>query len=248
MKAFKGTGRARFAVWDEVAGTLGPWYPFGNLVTMSMTPNSEKVEVESTDPDTAGQMIDSIAEGKPAKGKISSNRFDHRTLAILWQGTSTKQAVDAGNDPVASYTAVLGGSVRLPHRDFSDVEVTNEGATTTYEAGKDYEVDALGGFVTFLETGTVVDGSTVKISNSYAAQTGYTIAGSTEPSKVIALAFDGKNSFGGGHVAADVQKCTITPTSTFDFMSKDPAKGEFDIDPILVDGATSSYQVYVPNM
>jgi hypothetical protein len=155
MKAFKGTGRAKFAVWDEVAGTLGPWYPFGNLVTMSLTPNSEKVEVESTDPDTGGQMIDSVSESKPAKGKIASNRFDHRTLAILWQGTSAKQAVTAGTDPAASYTAVLGGAVRLPHRDVSNVVVTNEDATTTYETGKDYEVDALGGFVTFLETGEI---------------------------------------------------------------------------------------------
>lgn len=247
MKAFKGQGRAMFAVYNT-SGVLGPWYPFGNLVSMSVAPDSDKIEVTSTDPDTFGQRLDSLIEGKPATGKISSNRFDHRTLALCWQGSATANTAVAGTVTDESHTATLDGGIRLAHRDVSSVVVKDSAGTTTYDVGDDYTVDALGGFVTPLTGGAITAASTIKISYSYGAQEGYKIAGSTEPSKFIALAFEGKNEFNGKRVSLDIKKCTITPTKDFDVMSKDPASAEFTLDIILVDGETSSYQVYVPEM
>lgn len=246
MKAFKGQGRAMFAEYLADGVTLGPWYPFGNLVTLEITPAAEKVEVESTDWETFGQALDTITEADSPVAKISSNRFDHRTLAILWQGTSYAQAGTAGSVVDEPYVATLDGAARLAHRNVSEVVVENEAGDVTYDVDVDYTVDERGGFVVPLKSGAIADASTIHISYDFAAESGYKITGSTEPSRKIALSFDGKNAFGGGALAADIKKCTISPTSSFDFMSKEPASAEFELLPLLIPGETSSYQVYVP--
>ncbi|MBU1234871.1 MAG: hypothetical protein KKC77_18420 [Proteobacteria bacterium] len=248
MKGFRGAGNVRMALFDETTGLLiNKWYPFGNLVSLVMTPEAEPVDVLSTDHATYGQVLDTMDDPKPTKGKISSNRFDHRTIAIAFMGEDVLKADAEATVTDEAHTASLDNALRLAKGDVSAVVVTDSTAVTTYVLDTDYTVSTGPGFafVTPLSTGAITEDEALLIDYTAAAGSGYKIEGGSKPSRKIALLFDGRNQMDNTPTLLDVFQCTIKPSGGFDLMSKDPATQEYDITPILMPGKTSTYEVHV---
>jgi len=248
MHGFRGAGRPKFALYDESTGLLiNKFYPMGNLVTLVLTEEAETIQVLSTDHENNGSTLDSMEDPKPVAGKLSSNTFNHRMLAIAFMGESAAKAISESTVTDEDVVAVLGGSARLALGSASGVDVQDETDTTTYVEGTDYTVETGPGFtlLTFPTTSSITDGVTLHVDYTAGADTGYKITGGTKPSKKIAILFDGRNQFTKEEVLLDIFECTIKPAGGFDVMSKDPAVQEYDISPIKRADKDSTYHVHV---
>jgi len=239
MKGFRGAGNARFALFDEDTGLLvNKWWDFGNLVTLSSESEAEAIDVLSTDYEDNGAVLDTMDDPKPTRMKISSNRFDNRTIAIAFSGESVLDEAVETTFTDESHNAALDSALRLTNGDVSAVTVTDTGAITTFVEGTDYTVKTGPGFafVTPLSTGTITEGEELLISGTSAAGSGYDIDVGSKPSRKIAIVFDGRNLMNNKGLLLDIFQCTIKASGGFDVMSKDPAVQEYDITPIKLPG------------
>lgn len=248
MHGFRGAGRAKFALYDESTGLLiNKFYPFGNQQTLVLTEEAETIQVLSTDHENNGSTLDSMEDPKPVSGKLSSNTFNNRTLAIAFMGESAVKAISETSVTDEDVVAVIGGSARLAEGAATLMVVKSDDDLTTYVVDTDYTVETGPGFtlLTFPDDSTITDGVTLHASYTSGADAGYKITGGTKPSKKIAILFDGRNQFTKEEVLLDIFECTIKPAGGFDLMSKDPAVQEFDIAPIKRADKDSTYHVHV---
>ncbi len=249
MHGFKGSGKLSFALYDDNDVLIEKYYPLGNATTIELTPDSETIEVISTQNDDYGQAADSMTEAKPTKGTVTINRFNRRNLALAFMGTDSQKAIaeTTVTDEVA--VAVLGGAARLAKGEASAVIVQDVTDTTTYVDGTDYTVETGPGFtlIQFPETSSIADGDTLHVDYTAGADSGFLIDGGVKSTRRIRLLCDGRNRFTGQPILLEIFKGTLAPNSPFNFLASDPAESSFSITAISVDvsGTKKPFEVHV---
>ncbi len=157
-------------------------------------------------------FVKSVEYGFSAE--LRSIHPDH--LAIALQGVST--ALAGGSVTDESHTANHDQMIVLDHTKASSVVVTHATGTPTYTEGTDYVLHADQGMIEILSTGSIVDGSTILIDYSYAAQHHVT----TDPQNVTKyIAFAGVNTVENNkQVRVEIYRVKLDPT-VFDLISED---------------------------
>lgn len=243
MDPFRGAGKLRFSPYDD-AGALGAWYNFGNCTEMSFTPENETVEVTSTDYDSFGAAIGAMVDAGATKASITVNSFDKNTLPLMaMSADAVKRSAAAGSVTDEAATATLGGGIRVAHLNISAVVVTDSTGTTTYTLTDDYTIEPVMGIINIVDGGAITDSQDLLIDYDYAAEEGYEMYGSTQTSRQIALALDGKNLMTSKACFVDVFKCTLTPTSAFNWMSSSPAEQTFELTLIKLESKSGPYKI-----
>lgn len=246
LSALKGSGAARFALCDASGvPDLDMVLPFGNLVTLEIDPQSETVEVNSTDDDTYGELVDTDTETTGVKIKLSSNRFSAQSLAFALQAklldlTAAEQTVTD-----EEFTANLAAMSKVPGRNISSMVITSDDGVTTYAAGSDYIFDGELGYITYPDGTTIAEGASLKRSYAVAAETGQLLWINNAPSQKIWLHWKGLNRFNQKRMEVMIPLCTIKPDGTINLMAKEAIEGSFEVSALLKEGETGSVSMYL---
>ncbi len=247
MQAIKGSGSARFAVYDNTDTLVNEWRPFGNMTSLNVEPSADLVEVTSTDDADYGTVTDSESEPGKVKITLATNRFSAETLALIYSALVALDTSTGGTVSTAeSYTAKMGVAFQVggasPRRGLTTVVVKDSTATTTYVKDTDYTLDAEFGFITPIGS-TITSGEVLKVTYTYAAGSGYKLDVNSAPSLHISFFWKGVNRFDGKRYMMEVPKCTLKASKGIDLMGKDVATVDFELTPILVVGKTASATV-----
>ncbi len=215
----------------------------GNATTLEITPDSEIKEQFGRGRDNYGQVIASVNIPKPHKFKIMLDQLDQRTMAINFLGEDSVINTASGSITDEAIAVKHDKYVMLSKRGLSSVVVKSSDGVTTYTASTDYVVIARTGLLMALSTGTIADGATVKVSASYAAETGWKVIGATKPSVRMRIFMDGRNLVNGKNVYVKVWHVQVKPTQPVDFLSPDFKGVELEGTMITPTGYASPYQV-----
>lgn len=202
-------------------GMVGPI----NATKFAISPGTaEKLDRISYMRDTFGQALDSVVFPGVASLSIDSDDAGAEVLQYAMLGTlsdiSTSQGTVTAGSP-ESVTARLGYKVKLANRKVASVVVKDSTNTTTYSATTDYNlVDASAGLIYILPTGTIADGSTLKVSYNYGALSGKQIIAATKTEVRCFVRLDGKNLSNQKKVVIDVPEAVLTPSGELDVAGK----------------------------
>lgn len=246
MQAIKGSGSARFALFDTDT-LVNEWYPFGNMTALNIAPSATTVEVTSTDDTDYGSITDSEVEPGSIKITASINRFSPENMALIYAANANVDATVGGTvvTPEAitakmNVAARLGGDVQ--RSGVTAVVVKDHTDVTTYVKDTDYTLDSEFGFITPIGS-TIKDGDILHVTYTYAARTGIKLDVNTATSRHISLLWKGINRFDGKRYIVEIPKCTIQATKGIDLMGKSEAAADFDITPVLIPGMASAVTV-----
>lgn len=157
--------------------------------------------------------------------KLTLESLSVANLALALRGTSTDVAsgqVATGSEE--THTAYLGGLIRLAFINPTSVVVTDS-VPTTYVEGTDYIVTGAG--IIPLASGTITDGSEIKVSYSYSAQK--VIEALTEGVTDYTLNFDGINDADNNSpVVVDLWRLRPAIVKTIDLIGDNYATLEVD--------------------
>lgn len=88
----------------------------------------------------------------------------------------------------------------------------------------DYTLVTRLGAIKALSTGDIVDGETLNVDYTWAAQDGYDIDGATQPTVKCRFLLDGKNDVNGKKCIVDVYEANVKPASPIDFLNEEYAE------------------------
>lgn len=146
--------------------------------------------------------------------------FSNANLALALRGVV--ETVTAGSVTSENVTAILGGLAETQKMiDLSDtgstVTVTDEGESTTYVEGTDYEVTAAG--LKILSDGNITDGETLVVG--YDNQGTNVLQALVDSGKEVRVVLDGINDATGKPVTVKVHRWKPSPTSGLGLISDD---------------------------
>ncbi len=141
--------------------------------------------------DNYGQVGASASLPKPATLAFTMNEVDAELFAAAMYGTSSALTQSSGTLTDQPVTTKADRYVEIGKRMLSDVVVKNTAGTTTYVLGTDYLINPRLGLIMALSTGAITAGMSVKISGSYAAINGTTIAAMTKSQVLARVMVDG---------------------------------------------------------
>ncbi len=107
----------------------------------------------------------------------------------------------------------------------------------------DYRVNYRVGLLEVLAAGAITDGESLKVTYDHNAISGYTIAGSVQPTIKAKLMLDGKNFADGKAVIVRIDEAVLTPGGEVDFLSDDWTTMELSGTLRTLTGQTSPYSV-----
>jgi hypothetical protein len=191
---------------------------------LEIKPNVELKEQTSKGRDSYGQVIASVALNKPAELNIALTQVDRKALAIALLGDDVAHAVTGSSVVDEVMIARKDKAVFLAHRNVSVVVVKHTSGAPTYIVDTDYTVDARLGTITIKTTSAIVEGASLKVSYTYAAESGYKIKGATQPQVKMAVFLDGKNMVDGAACYVTIHEATVSPESAVDFLADDFAE------------------------
>jgi len=245
VSAYRGSLDVYYQLYDSSGALLDPVYPGGNMTDFMFTPDAEKVEVISTGNADYGQAADAMTDQKPTSFSMSTNRFNSDLWAVAFMGTSVPRTAASANITDEQVVVAAGEMFKVAGKDISAITVKNEAGDTTYELDTDYEVvDAALGIFKHLTDGGIADASTIKISYTTAAESGYTIKGGIDSSKFIKITARGVNRFNNKRVLIEVDKISVTPSGSFSFVSTDPAAMTLEGTVIVPGDGTEGFRIH----
>jgi len=217
-KYYSGQGALLIAERDATTGKPKGFSHVGNVPELKI---SIGVSVDEHKEATTGQRAVDKRRTTETKVGVSAilESLNKENLATALRGTAA--TVAAGNAADESVTAYLGKTVALAHVKVSTVVVKDDTGTVTYEADKNYTVNAEAGSINILTAAeqtargaaaNIDDEDDLKVSYSYAAQE--TVEAMTEAAKDYCLRFEGLNT-------AEDNKAVVVEIFKF---SSDPLK------------------------
>lgn len=247
ITALRGSGSGRFALYGAsgVVVNLDEIFAFGNLVDLEIEPQSETVEVESTDDEDFGELLDTLTQATGVKIKLSSNRFTAQTLAFALQGALKTLTTAEATVTDEAFVANLSAYSKVPGRNISAMVITSSDGVTTYTVDTDYVFDPELGYISYPEGTTIVDKAALKRSYVVAAETGQEIWPNKAPSQKIWFHWKGKNRFDNRRWEVTIPLCVIKPDGTINLMSKEPVKAGFAVSAMLKPGESTSVKMYL---
>lgn len=168
-----------------------------------------------------GSILDQVAIPQPDVITLSFDSMDADALAVMLRGSKSGLTATGATVAPATFAAtVLDLWIPIGQKFLSAVTVTNTGATTTYVAGNDYDVDTSGGNIIFYSSGGITLGQSLKVGYVYAAYTGNIISAETAAQLYLSVTFEGKNFANGNYIEINIPKYACSPNGAIDFMSE----------------------------
>jgi hypothetical protein len=193
---------------------------------LEIKPNVELKEQTSKGRDSYGQVIASVALNKPAEMSMTLTQVDRKALAIALLGDDVAHTVAGSTVVDEVMLARKDKGVFLAHRNISVVSVKHTSGTPVYVLNTDYTFDARLGMITITPGSAIIEGASLKVSYTYAAESGYKIKGATQPMVKMAVLLDGKNMVDGALCYVTIHEATVSPDSAVDFLADDFAEIE----------------------
>lgn len=142
--------------------------------------------------------------------------FHEENFALAQRGTFSKVISGPVTDEVVK--GYVGSLTKLAHVGAKNVVVKDSTGTTTYVAGIDYLVSGAG--ITVLESGSIVDGESLKVSYSYAAQT--KVEAITTGQREFEVVIEGINAADGDRpVIRTYRRVVFSPAKNLSFIGDD---------------------------
>jgi len=168
-----------------------------------------------------------VANATTTIGKNYKLSFSVANIVETWTvkdftGATTLGTVSANGAKEITFTAATTGGFRIvANAATSSGDFDKFTLYQVYTVDTDYTVNTNIGMVKALSTGSIVDGATVYVTYTWAAETGYRITGATQPVVKVGLRLDGKNDYDGEPVIVKVWEANVRPSSAVDFLSPD---------------------------
>ncbi len=221
LKLWKLVGTFYGAPVDTSGLLTGTWRRVGNMYPFNLKITTKTATQESAEHDRAGQIIGSTSKIEEMLAEGTLRQMESRSFAWAVAGAVVEMAGEAGNAPAADSTALAPGDYTdLPHEGISNFVLTDPTATTTYEEGVDYILDAELGMWTPIVTGEIPADEVCKASYDFAAKTGQqqvTIA--TTPEVRLALRGNMVNTATGEKMRVYLRMVVITSPDGINLIS-----------------------------
>lgn len=170
-RLFVGQGKVYYGDRDPATGNpIGGLSYLGNCPSFKFSLKTEKIKHKES---TSGQrLVDKVVTiGQESEGMITLESFTKENLRMAMYAASTTVVAGTATDEVV--IAQLGNYVPLANigiTAFTSLE--NEAGNTTYQEGRDYEIDLDGGLLYFPQGGgqTITDGQSLKATYTFPAQ------------------------------------------------------------------------------
>lgn len=220
-RGFLGAGDLYIARYNPLTAGFDPYKGPYEATQFEIKPNIELREMSSRGRDTYGQVIESVPLPQPADFTVAMPEVNRESLAIALLGTTSAINQGSGNVTDESIVAKKGSWVPLSKQNIAAAGfvVTNDGATSTYVLGTDYEVNYRLGWIRILEGSAIVEGATLKVDFTHNAMTGSKISGATNTQIRAKFLLDGVNFADNLPVIVEVHEGIIAADAAFDFLS-----------------------------
>lgn len=234
---YSGQGTLYVAKRDATTGRPMGFSSIGNVPELTIDVSVSKFEhVES---ESGNRLLDlQLLKERKGAFKMKMENITPENLALGLYGESAQIATGTITGEVV--TAHLGFRCPLAHPDVSAVVVKDDTDTTTYTANTDYTLDAKNGVLTFLSSGTIVEGDAVHVNYTHAAyknMEAFTQALATERW----LRFEGLNTVDGSRVIVDAFRAQFDPLTNYGLINADIASldvsGALLVDPFVTSGS-----------
>lgn len=244
-RAYIGSGTVSLSVWDSVTQKYAEFSEPVDAEKFAIKPNSEEKISISKRHEDFGQARATVIIPKPTEITIEIASANAQALAMQFQGIV--QAFTQGSESISDevVTAKLGGEVQLSKINIAEsgFTVKNEAGDTTYERGKDYDVDWAAGLLKPKTGGAITDSSKLKVSFTAHAVSGTRILGGRNPQIRCRARFRGVNEVNGQPMNVDVHAAVLSASNDFDFLASDFNNIVLQGRIVTPEGMTEGYEV-----
>ena len=209
---------------DESGNIIGGYFGPINTTELTITqPDPETITRTSRLVGSYGQALDSFSRPQPAEVSMTFDEILADTLAWAFLGTSAGYSQTAVTAEPVAITAALDKWVHVGYNNITSVTAAIAGPTSL-ELGVDYELAARPGLIKILGTNTksVTNGTTVNVTLTAPARSGYTTTAGTDSVLRVALRGAGKDMFSGADVELIVPQMNLSPSGGFNLISDEP--------------------------
>lgn len=193
----------------------------GEAEKFSVTMATEKKSFPSKRVGSYGQDACATYVNQPTEIGITLKSTNIENLKLVFLGDTTVVADAAGSVTDDVIIASNDNCLMLPHRNISNVIVTDSSSITTYVLDTDYFIDTKRGILKTLSTGSITDAESLLISYDYAAREGHQIKGVVRGSIVVPIRLYGINLANGKEVEFNASSAVLTSNTEVDFLQDD---------------------------
>lgn len=201
-------------------GALGLWRHLGNVTRFELTPTVETLEKQSSMEGARGTLKEVVTKTTMEVG-LTLDEFDPENLALALFGSVSAYSQSSGT---ATDTSLgTSNSKKGYWLDTGKKKITVTAVkvgATTYTLNTDYTVDSETGMIYITPNSTIVDGSTVLWSGSYAAITSTQIQALADAKIECALQFRSASDATGPRFLCDVWKASIQPDGALSMLTE----------------------------
>jgi hypothetical protein len=196
----------------------------GNITSLEVSSENETREKYSSS-EQSSPLLDSrvIRQSYEGVAALDEHTLTNLKLFMSGQTATVSQSLNAtATKSLASI--VLGDTYYIGARNVTSVVVKKVAVVKTL--GTDYLLDAEQGLVTFLATGSLVDGDTITVEFAQPALTVQKVQGGTRVSPTYKLTFQADDANAEGNAAGDrltVWKVTVNADGAYPLISDDYA-------------------------
>lgn len=214
----------------------------------AITPDGELKRKTSKSRAAYGQNIASVAVAKPTKIAMTLSSLSEEALAMQFQGIMTTESHGAGALD-AAIVAKIGKWVRVGKRNLVEAGLTvkNEGGTTTFVKGEDYEVNYVTGEIKALEAGDIDANQALKVAGTTLAYQATLVRGGTRAQIRARVVFEGENKVDGQYIEAEAYEAVFLSNKEFDFLADDFTGIELEGELNVPTGKSEPYVIRIPN-
>lgn len=201
-------------------GAIGLWRHLGNVTRFELTPTVETLEKQSSMEGARGTLKEVVTKTTMEVG-LTLDEFDPENLALALFGSVSAYSQSSGT---ATDTSLgTSNSKKGYWLDTGKKKITVTAVkvgATTYTLDTDYTVDSETGMIYITPNSTIVDGSTVLWSGSYAAITSTQIQALANAKIECALQFRSASDATGPRFLCDVWKASIQPDGALSMLTE----------------------------
>lgn len=239
---FKGSGDCLIDIFDDAGMPTGLQLK-GNCKNITIKGAGEIEEMIGFGRDNYGMVIESDTSPKPHTVSFVFTQLDAELFAAGFSGLSTTLTQTVGTLADQAITLLSDRWVECGKLMISEAVVKDPTGATTYTLGTDYEVNARLGMIKALSTGTIVGGTTCKLSCAHAAVNGVKITGATRANVLARVVVDGKERSKGRNFIFNGKKIRLAASNEIALISDKFVEASFDGTFQTPTGETSPYDL-----
>lgn len=228
----------------KIKNVLQPSVDLG-AVELSMKMNSKDLEILGKGRNNYLQPTDFTSITQAPELNISFGNITPRSLAIAVQGTQAPFTQAAGTAVDEVVTANKGGYADLAFRNIAGTGITvkNSAGSTTYVKDTDYTIDYSTGQLLVLDTSTITDLQSLKVSYTYNAVSAQKIMGLTEGALRGEYLLKGINVFDDSEIEIKIWDAAVSSDGAIDWLSDKPIEVKLKGKMVVPTGRSSAFEI-----